>query len=90
MKNFDFKTLLADKSYDADDIVHYAGSNKAIIPPPPRSMQKNLREFDAGLYKEHNLVEQMFNKLTYFMRIAPRDETLVHAFLPSFILLHHL
>nr|WP_207760954.1 hypothetical protein [Holospora curviuscula] len=49
MENFDFKTLLANKSYDADEIVHYAGSNKAVI--LIRSMRKNLREFDAALYK---------------------------------------
>ncbi|PPE03452.1 hypothetical protein HCUR_01107 [Holospora curviuscula] len=26
IENFDFKTLLADKGYDADDIVHYTGT----------------------------------------------------------------
>ncbi|PPE03289.1 hypothetical protein HCUR_01271 [Holospora curviuscula] len=79
MENFDFKTLLADKGYDSHDIVYYAGSDNAVI--SPRSMQKKPRKFDAALYKERTLVERMFNKLTHFRRVAPRDDTLAHAFL---------
>ncbi|PPE03221.1 transposase [Holospora curviuscula] len=90
MENFYFKMLVVYKDYDADDIVHYAGSNKAII--LSRSMRKNSREFDAALYKERTLVEQMFNKLTHFRRVASRYDTLVHAFLclSSFCCITHI
>ncbi|PPE05296.1 hypothetical protein [Holospora curviuscula] len=74
-----------DQSYDADDIVYYAGSDNAII--PSRSMRKNSREFDADLYTERTLVERMVNTLTHFRRISPKEDTLVHAFFLSFILL---
>ncbi|PPE04302.1 hypothetical protein HCUR_00359 [Holospora curviuscula] len=50
MENFDFKKLLADKGYDADNIVHYTGRNKAVMPT---------------IYAK-NLVERMFKHVNPF------------------------
>ena len=73
---------MADKGYDADYIVEYAGLDKTVI--PSRSMRKNPRDHDYELYKERNLVERMFNKIKHFRRVATRYDKLSVAFL-SFV-----
>ncbi|PPE03861.1 hypothetical protein HCUR_00639 [Holospora curviuscula] len=79
MENFDFKALVADRGY----AMSMTSSIMLAVTKPssPHNSCENPKEFDAALYKERTLVEQMFNKLTYFRRITPRYDTLAHAFL---------
>ncbi|MFN5174729.1 MAG: transposase, partial [Holosporaceae bacterium] len=46
-----------------------------------RSNSKNLRVYDAYLYKERNHIERLFGKLKQFRRIATRYDKTDSAFL---------
>lgn len=70
------EAVLADKGYDADYIVETVNGMNALVVIPPKSNRKVLRDYDADLYKERNIVERMFNKLKHFRRVATRyDKT---------------
>jgi transposase len=68
--------VLADKAYDADAVLEkITGSGaKAVI--PPKNNRKHLGKFDAGHYKNRNLVERFFCRIKQFRRIATRYEKL--------------
>lgn len=70
IEGFEIEALLADRGYIVAAIV----SAQAVI--PPRSMRKSKRTCDQDHYKEHNLVERLFNKLKHFRRVATRYEKL--------------
>ncbi len=76
LEGFAAGAVLADKAYDADDVVDTveASGAKAVI--PPKSNRKQLREFDAAHYKNRNLIERFFCRLKQFRRIATRYEKL--------------
>ena len=68
--------VIADKGYDADALVQriQAAGAKAVI--PPRANRKELRVYDAHLYKDRNLIERFFARIKHFRRIATRYEKL--------------
>jgi transposase len=66
--------LLADKSYDANDIVEHVATKGAISVVPPKSNQKVHREYDKDLYKHRNRIERCFSKFKHFRRFATRYE----------------
>ena len=68
--------IIADKGYDSDAFVLTVTSTGAQAVIPPRSNRKELRYYDAELYKERNLVERFFQKLKHYRRIATRYERL--------------
>jgi transposase len=45
---------------------------EAIAVIPPKSNRKEQREYDKHYYKERNLIERFFGKLTPFRGIATR------------------
>lgn len=49
--------VLADKGYDADELVPWIQQTGAVVVIPPRSNRTILRDYDNRLYKERNLVE---------------------------------
>lgn len=59
------KVTLADRKYDADYVVA-----EGVI--PSKSNRKKPRDFDKDRYKERTLIEQMFNKIKHFRRVATR------------------
>jgi transposase len=65
---------LADKGYDADELLAWLQEKgiKAVI--PPKSNRKDQRDCDYWHYKERHAVECLFGKLKYFRRIAMRYE----------------
>lgn len=71
---------LMDKGYDSDSIrssVHALGGVCVIA---PRSNRIVKPEFDEHTYKERHKVENLFEKLKRFRRIATRYEKLVTTF----------
>lgn len=68
--------IIADKGYDSDAFVLSVTCTGAQAVIPPRSNRKELRYYDAELYKERNLVERFFQKLKRYRRIATRYERL--------------
>jgi transposase len=69
------ENLIADKGYDSEAIreqVRQTGMNP-VIPRKPNSTKPN-NEFDAHLYKQRHLVENLFARLKHFRSIATRFE----------------
>ena len=78
------QAVLADKGYDADDLLNYIQVNNAQAVIPPKRNRVVQREYDRHLYKDRNLVERFFNRIKQFRRIATRYEKLARNYL-SFI-----
>lgn len=76
--------MLADKGYDADELVAWIQQTGAVAVIPPRANRTVLRDYDKALYKERNLVERMFAHLKHFRRVATRYDKTALSFL-SFI-----
>jgi len=80
--DFDFKRLIADKGYDADDFIKLiidASEAEAVI--PPRANRTKSREYDKHIYKERHLVECFINKIKHYRRIFSRFEKLASRYL---------
>jgi putative transposase len=74
-------SIIADKGYDAGQLIETIGQRKAQAVIPPRSCWKKQRHYDVDLYKERNLVERFFNKLKQFRRVATRYDKLLDNFM---------
>jgi len=76
IKGLSAKALLADKGYDADAVVELvrAGGMEAII--PSRSNRKRPRPLDKARYSARHLVENLFQRMKIFRRVATRFEKL--------------
>lgn len=75
--------LLADRGYDSDAIVHQAIQQGMSVVIPPRKNRKELREYDAELYKSRHLVENAFLHLKRWRGIATRYAKNVASFLAA-------
>ncbi|MDI3466103.1 MAG: Mobile element protein [Nitrospira sp.] len=84
LEGFHAHAVLADKGYDADELVKSIQQTGALVVIPPRSNRTVLRNYDKALYKERNLVERMFGYLTHFRRVARRYDKTALSFL-SFV-----
>jgi transposase len=73
--------LLADKAYDSDAIVKVAISKGMEVIIPPKSNRKEKRTFDAVKYKARHLVENLFQRMKVYRRVATRYEKLDNRFL---------
>jgi transposase len=69
---FTAEYLLADRGYDANEIIEnavLAGMNVVI---PPKRNRKHQREYDKYLYKVRHLIENAFLHLKRWRGIATR------------------
>jgi transposase len=73
--------VIADKGYDADALVQHIQASGAQAVIPPRSNRKELRSYDAHLYKDRNLIERFFARIKHFRRIATRYEKLARSYM---------
>jgi len=64
--------LLADRGYDSNEIVAAAMRNGMKVCIPPKRNRKEMREYDAHLYKLRHLVENAFLLLKRWRGIATR------------------
>lgn len=55
--------LLADRAYDADEIVGHAFAHGMEPVIPPKRNRKEKREYDAHLYKSRHRVENAFREI---------------------------
>lgn len=77
---FDATAVLADKGYDADELLTALAQRGIEAVIPPKSNRLLQRGYDRHLYKDRNLVERFFNRLKQFRRIATRYEKLARNF----------
>lgn len=73
--------LLADKAYDSNAIVQEATARGMEIVIPPKANRKQKRAFDAIKYRARHLVENLFQRMKIFRRVATRYEKLDSRFL---------
>jgi len=71
----------ADKGYDSNDFVLWLESIGAIPNIPSRETNKEQRECDWWLYKERHLIENFWQKIKQFRRVATRYDKLAKSFL---------
>ncbi len=64
--------LLADRAFDADWLRENLDKSGIVPVIPPRSNRKFPPEFDKHCYKWRHLIENYFQKLKEFKRIALR------------------
>jgi len=75
------KALLADKAYDSDKIVQSAQAQGMQVIIPSRVNRKNPRTLDKHRYKARHLVENLFQCMKVFRRVATRFDKLDVTFL---------
>ena len=73
--------LLADKAYDSDAIVQEAMDKRMEVVIPPKANRKKKRAFDALKYRARHLVENLFQRMKVYRRVATRYEKLDTRFL---------
>lgn len=77
LKGFKGDYVIADKAYDADDLIDLIVEQVGAIPViPPRSNRTELRDYDTYLYKARYLVECFINKIKWRRRLFVRYEKL--------------
>ena len=84
LEGFHAHAVLADKGYDADELVTWIQQTGALVVIPPRSNRTVLRDYANTLYKERHRVERMFGDLKHFRRVATRYDKTARSFL-SFV-----
>ena len=80
ISGFEANMVIADKGYDADDIllaIEAAGSEAVV---PPRINRIVQRDYNRDIYKQRNNVERFFQKIKNYRRIATRYERLTVTF----------
>ena len=75
--------LLADRGYDADDIVEQAKRQGMEPVIPSRKNRKEQRDYDRHLYKIRHLVENAFLHLKQWRGIATRYAKETSSFLAA-------
>ena len=76
------KALLADKAYDSDKIVQAAqNQGMEVIIACRVNRKKNPRVLDEHRYKARHLVENLFQRMKVFRRVATRYDKLDVTFL---------
>jgi len=76
------KALLADKAYDSDKIVQAAEKRgMQVIIACRVNRKKNPRALDTHRYKARHLVENLFQRMKVFRRVATRYDKLDVTFL---------
>jgi len=80
IKGIDAQALLADKTYDTNEILAYAESADMEIVIPSKKNRLNQRDIDYSLYKHRHLVENAFLTIKGWRGIATRYAKTTSAF----------
>ena len=75
------KALLADKAYDSDKIVQVAQAQGMEVIIPSKANRKQPRALDKHRYKARHLIENLFQRMKVFRRVATRYDKLDVMFL---------
>lgn len=72
--------VVADKAFDAASLLECLETMNATAVIPPRANRKEVRSYDAHVYKNRNLIERLFVRIKQFRRIATRHHKLAVRF----------
>jgi transposase len=74
LEGFDFSGVMADRGYDANNILDFIAQNDAEAVIPAKKNRIVQREIDWHTYKDRHLVECFMNKIKQYRRIFSRFE----------------
>ena len=75
--------IIADKAYGTTEIRQYIETKQGTYTIPPRENIKHKWACDYHVYCERHLIENFFNQLKNYRRIATRYDKLAHIFLAN-------
>ena len=76
IKDIDFDALIGDKAFDADWLRADLNERGSLAVIPPNASRAGNIPYDEEMYKWRHLVENFFQKIKEFRRIATRyDKT---------------
>jgi transposase len=75
------EAVLADKAYDADELIDFLREKGITVVIPPKKNRKEQRNYDFFRYGERHLIECFFNKIKQFRRIFSRFDKLADKYM---------
>lgn len=75
------RCLVADKGYDSDEFRHWLGEQGIVPCIPPRCHRQQTRPYSKRSYRQRHVVENFFERLKSFRRVATRYDKLAETFL---------
>jgi transposase len=75
------EAVVADKAYDSNEIVENAQESGMEVVIPSKANRKQPRALDKDRYKARHLVENLFQRMKVFRRVATRFDKLDCMFL---------
>ncbi|WP_282937636.1 transposase [Paenibacillus sp. RC67] len=79
--------VLADRAYDTNAILEHLQSRAITAVIPSKRNLRVKRLLDSETYKEHHLIECIFNKVKKYRRLATRYEKTANMFIAFLTLL---
>jgi transposase len=76
----DFEMMIGDKGYDSDPLREWLSAQGIDSCIPPRSNRVNPAQYSKAIYKKRHLVENFFERLKRFRRVATRYDKLSETF----------
>ena len=73
--------VVADRGYDADDILALVRRLRARAVIPPVSRRTHQRRYSRALYRGRNVVERYWNRVKQCRRVATRYDKLDTSYL---------
>ena len=70
--NIKARDFIGDKAYDSDNLLEFVESRGLNAVIPPKSNRKVQRAYDKEKYKTRHFVENLFQRLKRFRRVATR------------------
>ncbi len=77
------EVLLADRGYDTNEIIAYAGISGIAPVIPSKKNRKEQRDYDKYLYRLRHLVENAFLTLKRWRGVATRYAKTTDAFIAA-------
>lgn len=71
---------MADKGYDADEIVAAIEESGSVAVIPSKSNRKTRRKYEKELYKERHKIECLFGFFKHFRRLFSRFDKMKKIF----------
>ncbi|MCH7259172.1 MULTISPECIES: transposase, partial [Lactiplantibacillus] len=85
LEGFDISqsNIIADKAYGTAKLRQYIEDKAGVYTIPPKENTKDKWTCDYHVYCERHLIENFFNQLKNFRRIATRYDKLAHVYLAT-------
>lgn len=81
LEAYQFDRAIADKAYDADELLAFIAEKGAEAVIPPKANRTEERDYDKHAYKERHLVECFINKIKWYRRVFSRFDKLSSRYL---------